>query len=53
MRFHRVVPDSVQGTISLHLSSVTWEQALDAVSCSMGWSRVFTAIRGSVKAAVR
>ena len=30
-QFNLVVSDSVQGTISLHLTDVTWEQALDVV----------------------
>jgi type IV pilus assembly protein PilQ len=30
-RFNLVVPDSVTGTISLHLRNVTWEEALDVV----------------------
>ena len=29
--FNLVVSDSVQGTVSLHLVNVTWEQALDIV----------------------
>ncbi len=29
--FNLVVADSVQGTVSLHLVNVTWEQALDIV----------------------
>jgi type II secretory pathway component GspD/PulD (secretin) len=29
--FNLVVSDSVQGTITLHLTDVTWEQALDVV----------------------
>ena len=30
-RFNLVVSDSIQGTVSLHLVDVTWEQALDIV----------------------
>jgi type IV pilus assembly protein PilQ len=30
-RFNLVVSDSVQGTITLHLTDVTWEQALEVV----------------------
>jgi hypothetical protein len=30
-RFNLVVPDSVQGTITLRLDDVTWEQALEVV----------------------
>jgi type IV pilus assembly protein PilQ len=29
--FNLVVPDSVQGTITLHLRDVTWQEALDVV----------------------
>jgi type IV pilus assembly protein PilQ len=29
--FNLIVSDSVQGTVSLHLVNVTWEQALDVV----------------------
>jgi len=30
-QFNLIVSDSVQGTVSLHLVNVTWEQALDIV----------------------
>ena len=37
--FNLVVSDSVQGTVSLHLVNVTWEQALDIVLRLKGLSQ--------------
>ena len=50
-RFGLVVSDSVQGTISLHLAGVTWEQALDIVLRLKGLEQRVTGNTRSVTAA--